>query len=43
MKKYLGYVFIIVIGVASILTLMVRSESLNNNVSKGTNTIELFA
>ncbi len=39
MKKVLGYVLIIVLGVGSIITLMNRSETINNNVAKGTNTI----
>ena len=43
MKKYLGYLVIIVLGVVSIFTLMSRSESIDNNVSKGSNFIELFA
>ena len=30
MKKFLGYVLIIVLGVASIITLMNRSEQIDN-------------
>lgn len=41
MKKVLGYLVIIVLGVASIITLMNRSEEIDNNVAKGTNTIVL--
>ena len=43
MKKVLGYLFIIILGVGCIISLMARSESINNNYAKGTNTIELFA
>lgn len=43
MKKYLGYLIIIVLGVISIVTLMNRSESIDKNLSKGTNTVQLFA
>lgn len=41
MKKFIGYILIIVLGVASIITLMNRSESIDNNVVKGSNTIVL--
>ena len=43
MKKYLGYVIIIIIGVLSLFSLMKRCEAINNNISKGNNTVELFA
>jgi len=43
MKKIIGYLVVIIIGVVSIVSLINRSESLDNNVSKGSNTIELFA
>ena len=43
MKKVLGYLIVIVLGVASIYSIMCRVESLDKNVSKGNNTIELFA
>lgn len=43
MKKILGYLIIIVLGVGSIVLLINRSENLDNNMSKGSNTIELFA
>ena len=39
MKKIIGYLFIIILGVASIITLMNRSEEIDNNVAKGSNTI----
>ena len=41
MKKMLGYLLIVVLGVASIIALIDRSESLDNNVAKGSNTIVL--
>ena len=41
MKKVLGYLLIIVLGVLSIVTLMDRSESIDNNVAKGSNSIVL--
>lgn len=41
MKKFIGYVLIIILGVASIITLMNRSESIDNNLAKGNNTIVL--
>ena len=41
MKKILGYLLIVVLGVASIITLMNRSESIDNNMAKTTNTIVL--
>ena len=43
MKKIFGYLIIIVLGVISIITLINRSESIDNNLSKGSNSIELFA
>ena len=43
MKKILGYLFIIILGVGCIVSLMVRSNNIDNNYVKGTNTIELFA
>ncbi len=43
MKKYLGYVVIILFGVLSIVMLMERSDSINNSVTKGSNVVELFA
>ena len=44
MKKYLGYVVIIILGVAAIIALIGRSESINNNVAKDeSNVIELFS
>ena len=43
MKKNLGYLMIIVIGVASIIGMMFRSESIDNNVSKENNVVEIFA
>ena len=44
MKKYLGYLVIIVLGVVAIVSLINRSESLNNNVVKNSsNAIELFS
>ena len=43
MKKVLGYLIVIILGVVSIVSLINRSENLDNNVSKGTNTVELFA
>ena len=43
MKKYLGYVCVIIIGVALAFTLIARCESIDNSVSKENNVIELFA
>ena len=44
MKKYLGYLVIVVIGVLAIVSLINRSESINNNVAKdSSNSIELFS
>lgn len=43
MKKILGYGIIIIIGVLGIITMMFRCESIDRNVSKGNNTIEIFA
>ena len=34
MKKFLGYVLIIVLGVASIITRMNRSEQIDKNMAK---------
>ena len=41
MKKFIGYILIIVLGVGSIFALMNRSESVNNNLAKGNNVIYL--
>ena len=44
MKKYLGYLIIIVLGVIAIISLINRNESLNNNVAQDTSkVIELFS
>lgn len=43
MKKFLGYLFIIVLGLGCIISLMVRSNNIDNNYVDGSNTIELFA
>lgn len=43
MKKYLGFLVIIILGVLSIIAMIGRSESINNNVSEENNYIELFA
>ena len=43
MKKFLGYLFVIALGVGCIVSLMVRSNDIDNNCVKGTNTVELFA
>ena len=44
MKKYLGYLVIIVLGVGAIISLISRSESINNNIAKDKNhVIELFS
>ena len=43
MKKNLGYFVIVVIGVVSIALMMCRCESIDNNVSKGSNAVEIFA
>ncbi len=34
MKKSLGYVIIVIIGVISIASMMIRSEMVDNNLSK---------
>lgn len=39
MKKILGYVLIIVLGVASIITLMNRSEEIDNSMAKVENPV----
>ena len=43
MKKNIGYLVIIIIGVLAILSLFVRSNTIDNNISKENNTVELFA
>lgn len=43
MKKYLGYLCVIIIGVALAITLISRCESIDNSVTKESNVIELFA
>lgn len=43
MKKVFGYGVIIVIGVLGIITMMFRCESIDSNVSRGNNTVEIFA
>ena len=44
MKKYLGYLIIIVLGVIAIISLINRSDSLNKGVAKdNSNVIELFS
>ena len=44
MKKHLGYLVIIILGVAAIVALIGRNESINNNIAKdSSNAIELFS
>ena len=44
MKKHLGYLVIIILGVAAIVALIGRNESINNNIAKdNSNAIELFS
>ena len=43
MKKNIGYLIIIVIGVIGIISMMFRSETIDNNLSKQNNTIEIFS
>jgi hypothetical protein len=43
MKKYFGYGLIVIIGVVGIISMMFRSESIDNNILKSSNTVELFA
>ena len=43
MKKNIGYLLIIFIGVVSIASMMFRSESIDNNITKENNTVEIFA
>lgn len=44
MKKHLGYLIIIILGVAALIAIMNRNESLDNNVAKDdSNVIELFS
>lgn len=43
MKKNFGYLIIIIIGVVSIAGMMFRCESIDNNISKENNAIEIFA
>lgn len=43
MKNNLGYLIIIIVGVASIALMMYGSEKIDNNVSKESNTVEIFA
>ena len=41
MKKFLGYALIVVLGVGVAIALMYRSETVDNNLAKGTNAIYL--
>ena len=43
MKKCLGFLIIIILGVLSIVAMISRSESIDKNLSKDNNYIELFA
>ena len=44
MKKNLGYLVIIILGVLAVISLICRNESLNNNVAKdNSKVIELFS
>lgn len=43
MKKNIGYLLIIILGVVGILSMMFRSETIDKNISKESNTIEIFA
>ena len=43
MKKVLGFILLIVLEVLIILMLINRCESIDKNVNKGSNCIELFA
>ncbi len=43
MKEIIGYLIIIVIGVLGIVSMMFRSEAIDNNLSKQNNTIEIFS
>lgn len=43
MKKKLGYLIVIILGVASIYSIMCRADALDKSVSKESNVIKLFA
>ncbi len=43
MKKIIGDLIIIFIGVIAIISLMERSESIDNNLSDDSNVVEIFA
>ena len=43
MKKVLGYLVIILIGVFAIISLIHRSEVIDNNLTDDSNVVEIFA
>lgn len=43
MKKHFGYVIFIILGVLGVISLMIRCESIDNNVSQESNIVEVFA
>ncbi len=43
MKKYFGYLVIIIVGIVGFLLMLERTEAIDNSVSQENNTVETFA